>query len=108
MPALTIETREDGTVLVAPAAQPLDPQAAEQFASLDEAMMAVGKVLGEPEGGSAGADAEGGEAPAPGGQAGQGSQDAGMVETGDSLAPTPPADMEGDMAKGYNRAKKGR
>ncbi len=111
MPALTIETQPDGSVLVAPATQPLDPQAAERFPSMADAMTAVQAVLGEDEQGpgeqatgsrqelaeESGEMEEGGEAaPAQPGP------------TGDSLQPTAPADMEADMAKGYNRARKGR
>ena len=104
MPGLTIETQPDGSVLVAPATQPLDPQSAERFQDMEQAMAAVSQVLdpdedgaGEtPKGKSAmpeeSEEEERGEAPPPG---------------SDSLMPTPEAEMEDDMAKGYGRAKKG-
>lgn len=119
MPALTIETQPDGSVLVAPATQPLDPQTAERFPSMADAMTAVQAVLGEDEQGpgeqSTGSrqelTEEAGE--------GEGKKSGEMEEggeaapaqpgpTGDSLQPTAPAEMEADMAKGYNRARKGR
>ena len=116
MPALTIETQPDGSVLVAPATQPLDPQAAERFPSMADAMTAVQAVLGEDEQGP-GEQATGSrqELTEEAGE-GQGEESGEMEEggeaapaqTGDSLNPTPPADMEADMAKGYNRARKGR
>lgn len=102
MPALTLETQEDGSVLVAPATQPLDPNAAEKFASLDEAMTAVTQVLGTDEAGPGepgkGQNALPEEAEEARGEA---------PPTGDSLEPTAPGAMEEDMQAGYNRARKG-
>jgi hypothetical protein len=86
MPALIIETQEDGSVLVAPATTPIDPATAETFASLEEAASAVKEVLGQ---GAAPAGEQGAQPPgAPG--------------------PVTATDPEADMQTGYDNAKKGR
>jgi hypothetical protein len=104
MPAIIISTNEDGSVTLAPIdATPEMLQAGEQFASMDEAMQAVGEVMGEAPGGDqAGAGGQGGDgnlAPNPD----EGAEPAGLPPD-DSEAPT---EDDEQMGAGYKRARRG-
>ena len=114
MIALTIQPQEDGTVLVAPAAQPLDPQQAETFQDLQQALQAAGEVLGNPQGQQGGGEqgpAEEQEEGPMGHNAEEEAAEPPMPSSGSSMGPgdmEPSQDPEADMMAGYKKAKKGR
>jgi hypothetical protein len=104
MPSIIISTNEDGSATVAPIdATPEMLQDGEQFASVDEAMKAVGEVMGgEPDadqqGGPSDQDADNGDAPPPV-DTPMGPNDAAMAQD--------PAEEDRQMGAGYNAARRG-
>ena len=103
MPALMIEPQPDGTVLVAPTKEPIDPANAESFPDMNSALAAAAEVLEGP------GVAEGEEDPAH--EAGEPQPEAPAMG-GDTPMPAAQApgqdETEAAMEAGYTKAKKGR
>ena len=102
MPALMIELQPDGTVLVAPSVQPIDPANAESFPDMASALAAAGEVLA----GSMGGPGKESDAPMDAGAGVNAAPTPEEVARSGDLEPS--EDMEADMDEGFNKAKKGR